>query len=102
MNKDTREMHCSHVLFDKMSNTNASVMQLLEYPQSKFSIERYKSLRFRNIIGFPNNIPNDIRKHLPKFIGKKSKSNSKHLNAFIDIIGHFEINHEDVVMKLFT
>lgn len=77
-------------------------MELLECPQKKFSIERYKSSSFWGIKGFPKKIPNDIRKYLPKFTGKNSELASRHLDAFMDLMGDFEINHEDVVMKLFA
>lgn len=95
-------MYLSPVFPCGTSSKSMSGMQLLSCPQKKFSIERYKPLSFGGIQGFPNKILDDIKKHLPKFTGKNYELASKHLNAFIDLMGDFEIHHEDVIMKLFT
>lgn len=77
-------------------------MQFLSCHQRKFSIERYKPFIFSGIQGFPNKIPNNIRKHLPKFIVQIFESASKIFSTFMDLMGDYEIDHEDVVMKIFA
>ena len=54
------------------------------------------------LYGFPNVIPNDIRKSLPKFNGKHIVSASHHVQFFSDLMGDYEIAHDDVHMKLFV
>ena len=59
-------------------------------------------LNFNGIHGFPNVIPNDVRKSFPKFSGNHLVSASHHVELFIDLMGDYEIAHEDVHMKLFV
>lgn len=59
-------------------------------------------LFFNGIYGFPNVIPNDIRKSLPKFSGNHIVSISQHVQVFSDFMHDYEISHEDVHMKLFV
>ena len=59
-------------------------------------------LCFSGIYGFPNVIPDDIRKHLSKFSGNHTVSASQHVQVFSDLMGDYEISHEDVHMKLFV
>lgn len=67
-------MYHSPVFPSRTSSKSMSGMQLLLCPQKKFSIERYKPLSFGGIKGFPNKIPDDIRKNLPKFTPRKIPS----------------------------
>ena len=64
--------------------------------------KRYMPLNFNGIHGFPNFIPNDVRKILPKFNGNHLVSASHHVELFIDLMGDYEFSHEDVCMKLFV
>ena len=59
-------------------------------------------LWFNGIYGFPNPIPGDTRKFLPKFSGNHTISANQHIQMFSDLIGDYEIAHEDVHMKLFV
>ena len=59
-------------------------------------------LYFDGIHGFPNVIPNDIRKKMSKFNGNHTVSASYHVQFFNDLIGDYEISHEDVHMNLFV
>ena len=59
-------------------------------------------LCFDGIYGFPNVIPNDIRKSFPKFNGNHIVSASHHVQVFSDLMGDYEIAHKDVHMKLFV
>lgn len=66
------------------------------------STKRYIPLCFNGILGFLNVIPIDIRKILPKFNGNLDVSASHRVELFIDLMGDYEITHEDVHMKLFV
>ena len=76
-------------------------MQSIDQNHRYFSTKRYMPLRFDGIYGFPNFIPDDIRKHLSKFSGNHTVSASQHVQVFSDLMGDYEIAHEDVHMKLF-
>jgi len=67
-----------------------------------FFIEKYKALNFKGISGYPNIIPNKIRKCLPKYSGSNSKSANRHLQIFCNLIEDYEVEAEDVVMRLFV
>lgn len=67
-----------------------------------FSAARYKALNFNGIRGYPNIVPSEIRKCLPKYNGLNSKSANKHMQVFCDLMEDYEIEAEDVVMKLFV
>lgn len=75
-------------------------MQLVSDVCRPFSTKRYMSLIFDGIYGFPNFIPNDIRRSFPKFNGNRIISARHHVQAFSDLMGDYEIYHEDVNMKL--
>ena len=66
------------------------------------STKCYMSLCFDGIHGFPNVIPNDVRDKLPKFNGNHLVSASHHVQEFSDLMGDYEIAHEDLHMKLFV
>jgi len=67
-----------------------------------FNIDRYKPINFSGICGYPNALPPKIRFFLPKFNGIKDESAERHLQQFMNVIDDFEIDHEDVVMRLFV
>ena len=77
-------------------------MQLVNEEPRSISTKRYMPLNFNGIHGFPNVIPNDVRKRLPKFNGNHLVSASHHVELFIDLMGDYKISHEDVHMKLFV
>ena len=64
--------------------------------------KRYIPLNFDGIHGFPNPMPYNLRKYVPKFSGNHENSASHHVQLFSDLIGDFEIAHEDVHMNLFV
>lgn len=70
--------------------------------QGNFSTERYKAISFDKICGYPNIVPPKIRDRIPKFNGEKAESISKHFQEFVDMMGDYELDFEDVVMKLFV
>ena len=77
-------------------------MQFSDQNRRSFSTKRYTPFFFNGIYGFPNVIPHDIRKHLSKFNGNHTVSTSQHVQIFSDLMGDYEIPHEDVHMKLFV
>lgn len=70
--------------------------------QDGLCIDRYKAISFDNICGYPNVMPPKIRDKIPKFSGEKSESANEYLQEFVDVIGEYEIDFEDVVMRLFV
>ena len=72
-----------------------------EIPRS-ISTKRYMPLNFNGIHGFPNIMPYNLRKYLPKFGGNHENSASHHVQLFSDLVGDFEISYEDIQMKLFV
>ena len=72
-----------------------------EIPRS-ISTKWYMPLCFDGIHGFPNVIPNDVRDKFPKFNGNHLVSAIHHVGLFSDLMGDYEIAHEDLHMKLFV
>ena len=77
-------------------------MQPVTKVPRSISHKQYMSLCFNGIHGFPNVIPNEVRKRLPKFSGNHLVSASHHVELFIDLMGDYKISHDDVHMKLFV
>jgi len=55
-----------------------------------------------NIPSFLHPYPLDCYEYLPWFSGEKQASVEKHLESFEDFIDHFQIVHEDVIMRFFS
>lgn len=70
--------------------------------QRNFSIGRYRPLNFNGFQGFPNIVPNGVREHLPKFLGKILELAYRYLHTFMDLMGGYGIRNEDVFMNLFV
>lgn len=66
-----------------------------------FNSEWYRAIDFGGIYGYLNPIPPKIRKGLPRFNGMKGESAKKHLKKFLEMIENYEVDHEDVIMRLF-
>lgn len=84
-----------------MSNFPSLGMQSMNKNSRSVSTKRYMPLCFDGIHGFPNSIPYNLIKYLPNFSGNHENSASHHVQIFSDLVGDFEIAHEDVHMKLF-
>jgi hypothetical protein len=85
-----------------MSSFISSSMQpIIKIPRS-ISTKWYMPLNFDGIYGFPNVIPNDVRNKLRKFSGNHLVPASHHVELFSDLMGDYEISHEEVHMKLFV
>lgn len=71
-------------------------------PRRPIQLEGYRKICFEGIPGFPNPIPQDIRKRLPKFDGNNAISCEDHLRGFLDMMSDYEVEAQDVIMKLFV
>ena len=85
-----------------MSNFPSLGMQSMDKTSRFISAKRYMPLVFDGIHGFLNPMSYNLRKYLPKFDGKHENLSSHHVQLFSDLIGDFEISHEDIHMKLFV
>ena len=85
-----------------MSNFFLSSMHLVSEIPSSISTKQYMPLCFDGIHGFLNIIPNDVRNKFPKFSGNHLVLASHHAELFSDLMGDYEIAHEDFYMKLFV
>ena len=85
-----------------MENLFSSSTQLVNKDCRSISAKRYMPLAFDGIHGFTNPISYNLRNYLPKFGGNHENSTSHHVQMFSDLIGDFEIAHEDEHMKLFV
>ena len=83
-----------------MANFYSPSLQFNDPNHRFFSTKRYTPLVFDGIPGLPNVIPDDIRKHLSKFNGNHTVSANQHVQVFSDLMGDYEIVHEDVHMRI--
>lgn len=65
------------------------------------NIKGYMSFCYDGILGFPNRIPDEIRRYFPKFDRNQSQSTKKHIQVFSDFIYDYDVYHEDLWMRLF-
>ena len=65
-------------------------------------MDKYKQMSFIGIPGFPNPISNDLRDKVINFSSNNGVVGEEHLRKFIDMLNDYEVEHEDVVMKLFV
>ena len=77
-------------------------MQSSDQNYRSFSAKRCTPLVFDGIPGFPNEIPDGIRKYLPIFDRNQSKSAKKHVQVFSDLMYDYDLCHEDLWMRLFV
>lgn len=84
------------------SNTRTSTSQGMDPPHGVPINERYKKLIFFGIPDYPNVFPDEIRKKLPKFTGNNVITCEEHLKIFMDVIDDYNVEPDDVVMKLFV
>lgn len=59
-------------------------------------------MSFLDIPSHPNPIPKDLRDKTTNFLGNNAISGEEHLRKFKDMLNDYEVEHEDVVMKLFV
>lgn len=65
-------------------------------------MEKYKQMSFLGIPSFPHPISFDLRNKINKFLGNNVITGEEHLRNFIDMLNNYEVEHEDVVLKLFV
>ena len=65
-------------------------------------MEKYRQISFVGIPSFPHPISFDLRDKVVKCSGNNVVTSEEHLRVFIDMLNDFEVEHEDVVMKLFV
>ena len=65
-------------------------------------MEKFRQISFARILGFPYHISFDLRDKVVKFFGNNAIISEEHLRIFIDMLNEFEVEHEDVVLKLFV
>ena len=59
-------------------------------------------MSFVGIPGAPHPISFDLRDKVVKFSRNHVVTGEEHLRVFIDMLNDYEVEHEDVVMKLFV
>ena len=84
-----------------MSSFFSSSMQPVSEISRSISTKWYMPLNFNGIHGCPNIMSYNLRKYFPKFSGNHEISANHHVQLFSDLVGDFEISHEDIHMKLF-
>jgi hypothetical protein len=62
----------------------------------------YKPLNMANIQGYPNQMPTEVNKWLPKFPGNNVITVEDHIYVMGQDMDHAVIDHEDVAMRLFA
>ena len=65
-------------------------------------MERYRHICFLGIPRCPNEIPKDLRDKVSKFVGNNAITGKQHLRSFNDMLIIYEVEHKDVIMKLFV
>ena len=65
-------------------------------------MEKYRKISFVGIPGAPHPISFDLRDKVVKFSVNNAVTGEEHLRIFIDMLNDYEVEHEDVVMKLFV
>ena len=65
-------------------------------------LEGYRQICFDGIPSFPNPIPQEMRKRLPKFVGNNAITCEDHLRSFLDMMSDYEVEAKDVMMKFFV
>ena len=58
-------------------------------------------MSFVGIPGFPHPISNDLRDKVIKFLGNNAIIGEENIRKFFDMMNDYEVENEDVVMKLF-
>lgn len=58
-------------------------------------------MNFVGIPGYPNSIPLNVIKVLPKFSGENFESAYQHARNFSDLMCDYGVEDEDVIMRLF-
>lgn len=70
---------------------------------ARFTLTIYAPLDLTQITGRPHDLlTGDYRKRLPKFSGNNAVTIEDLLEAFLKYVDDLEVEHEDVLMKMFV
>ena len=81
-------------------NIHASFSQ--GFQKKPIFMERYRQIYFLGILRCPNEIPKNLRDKVSNFVGNNAIICEQHLRDFFDLLNDYEVEHEDVVMKIFV
>lgn len=74
----------------------------LNFQRRPMQLEGYRKISFDGIPDYPNAFRANIRDKVTKFSGNNAISCEEHLRLFVDMLNDYEIEHDDVFMKLFV
>lgn len=83
---------------NEINIVNTSKIDLQRRP---VQLEGYRQIHFEGIPGFPNPVPEKMRKRFPKFSINNAITCEDHLRNFLDMMSDYEVEVEYVIMKLF-
>jgi hypothetical protein len=70
---------------------------------SRYRFSAYDPLSFVAFPDYPHDLPaGKYLKRLPRFTGKLGVSTEDHLADFLQVVDDFDVEHEDVVMRMFV
>jgi hypothetical protein len=68
-----------------------------------FSSQAIEPLSFVAFLDYPHDLPaHKWLKHIPLFLGRLGGSVEDHLAKCLQVVGDFNVEHEDVVMRMFV
>jgi hypothetical protein len=67
--------------------------------QVKICMKMFKPLQLPHLL---HPYPDDCYEYLPWFSGENQASAERHMDSFLDFVDHFQITHEDVIMRFFS
>jgi hypothetical protein len=65
----------------------------------KIRMKMFKPLQLPHLL---HPYPDDCYEYLPWFSGENRASAERHMDSFLDFVDHFQITHEDVIMRFFS
>jgi hypothetical protein len=67
--------------------------------QVKICMKMFKPLKLPLLL---HPYPDDCYEYLPWFFGENQASAERHVESFLDFVDHFQISHEDMIMRFFS
>jgi hypothetical protein len=72
-------------------------------PPIRWRFSAFDPLSFAAFLDYPHDLPaRKWLKHIPLFAGRLGESVEDHLAKFLQVVGDFNVEHEDVVMRMFV
>jgi hypothetical protein len=85
-------------ILSEINNTDAIVKPLVRWRFSTFD-----PLSFAEFSDYPHDLPaHKWLKSIPLFAGQSGESVEEHLDKCLQVVSDFEVEHEDVVMRMFV